>query len=206
MLFNLKEVFMSIKILLVSLLIPFSLQASPQKGDDSVSLPSPLVTSEGSFNPTLMSFQRAVELVTEIDRKHNILPSEDAFAEFVPYFMQMERDFVNNVNAYEKMRQCGPMIGSINYSPSIEDRFETIVSAMGIDDKCHYMSVTKGSADVSVCTFTIEEMNAVADEGVTLYKRAHENITIGVHTDIMRGQPLFAELLSPDNCRIEATK
>jgi len=202
MMFYLSEVFMNIKVLLVSLLIPFSLQASAVKGEE-VSLPPLLVKSEGEFNPSLMSFNRAVELVTEIDKKYAILPSQDAFAEFVPYFMQMERDFVNNVNTYAKMRQCGPMIGSINYSPSVNERFETLVSAMRVDSTCHYMSVTKGNPDVSVCSFTVDEMNAAADEGVALYKRAHEDIIKGVHTNVMEGQPVFSALLSPENCRIE---
>lgn len=154
------------------------------------------------FEPELMSEDRAVLLVEDIDRKHNIIHSEDQFQEFVYYFMQMERDFVNNINVFSRMKECSPTLGQIRYSPSVGTRFKTFVSVSPMDGRCHYMSETEGVPEVSVCVFADDEMTAASEEGVALYKKAYENINQGIYTQILDSQPIFKSLLSPENCDV----
>lgn len=177
--------------------VDVAVQEVDTKSDDS-----DVKKKESLFAPKLMSEEKAVAIVNDINDKYKILHTPEDFDDFLGFFMQMERDFVNNANMFLRMKSCSPTIGQVNYSPAVDTRYETYVSMHQVGDECHYMSQDVGSSRISMCVFSPEEMDAVSEEGFALYSKAQEELNEGIHTNILGAQPIFAELLSPENCKI----
>lgn len=163
------------------------------------------VNSEASgdnFSPSPMSESEAIKHLESIHAEHGFLSSQERFDEFLVYFTQMEKDFINNYHVYASMNNCQNTIGTVSYSPSIGQRFESIVTTYPKGDACLYMSKTNNEPQLTVCEFTHEEVAQVSLEAKNLFRRAYEDINKGVHTQIMGGQPFFGELLSSPRCKL----